>query len=270
MMSEKIIDKRNELQIKLLEAAYTLGSPHGHSHKRHPIAAILLAGEDVFIATQQFKWGHTPFGITLHSDELKEDELISNSDKTQIEYLTKKYEAIENNIEAIWQRQNEITRSVENLGIQLIEKMNDLSINTEIDSEQQVKFDQYYDQLNESIILSRLHILNLKNNWDGEGGKRYKEATFNQAVTFIRTVFRRIWREYKIFLSLPAILPGDDGSIDVHWKDSKFELLITFPNDPSERVAVYGDNYDDTDIISNIAVEKINDVLISWLRVLYQ
>jgi hypothetical protein len=33
------------------------------------------------------------------------------------------------------------------------------------------------------------------------------------------------------------------GSIDLHWKNDRFELLINVPRDPDSPMAYYGDDY---------------------------
>ena len=43
-------------------------------------------------------------------------------------------------------------------------------------------------------------------------------------------------------MPIPAIKPGPDGGIDIHWKESKFELLMTFHSEADEPVSYYGDD----------------------------
>jgi len=46
-------------------------------------------------------------------------------------------------------------------------------------------------------------------------------------------------------LPIPEISPCFDGSIDLHWEELSFEMLINFPKNPAESAGYYVDNYKD-------------------------
>ena len=86
------------------------------------------------------------------------------------------------------------------------------------------KHEELFKELLEKIARSKDHILSLTDNWDEEGSKGYKEETFNQAMSFLRSISKNTW-DVGIIIPNPDILPSQDGSIDLHWKNDKFELL---------------------------------------------
>lgn len=98
-----------------------------------------------------------------------------------------------------------------------------------------------YDRTLQAIEKSR-KLLELPNDWDGEGSPEYAFATWSKAVSFIQSSSISLWRDHKKSVDAPKILPGPDGSIDVLWKNEQRELLINFPVDADEAFAYYGDN----------------------------
>jgi len=65
---------------------------------------------------------------------------------------------------------------------------------------------------------------------------------------------------------IPAILPGPDGSIDLHWKTEKYELLINIPGDLNAPASFYGDNYSTLKLEGTFDLKQLNFILIDWLR----
>ncbi|MHA1271702.1 MAG: hypothetical protein ACTSPY_18075 [Candidatus Helarchaeota archaeon] len=118
--------------------------------------------------------------------------------------------------------------------------------------------------LNE-IEESRNRILSLEDNWNREGYKAYKKETFYRVSTFLKQLYKKLIDEYGVVIQIPAIGPSSDGSIDVHWKTKKFELLLNIPEDPQEYAGFYGDNYGNESIEGNFNLFALQDVLIRWL-----
>ena len=77
-------------------------------------------------------------------------------------------------------------------------------------------------------------ILDLKDDWDGEGSPGYSEDTLNRAIAFLTTYAQRLWESDGIPLPVPRIGPGPEASIDLYWKRPRWELLVNIPADPSE------------------------------------
>lgn len=99
-------------------------------------------------------------------------------------------------------------------------------------------------ELSDAIQASRA-ILELNDDWDSDGSPGYSEATLNRATTFLLISARRYWDDHQKKLPAPRILPGPDGSIDLHWKTPQRELLINIPADPAAPAGYYGDDKED-------------------------
>ncbi len=123
------------------------------------------------------------------------------------------------------------------------------------------QFTAFYDQIDKT----KGKILSLKENWDGEGAKSYKKETWERATEFIKKLSFFLWRQSQKLIAAPNILPGPDGSIDVHWKTAKFDLLINVPEDPTEPATFSSDDYGQNMIKGSFDLKKINQALISWL-----
>src|SRR5437870_4510321 len=78
------------------------------------------------------------------------------------------------------------------------------------------------EHISQAIYASR-KILNLKEDWDDEGSAGYEETTWKRATDFLLNHARWLWKAQGILIDAPRILPGPDGSIDLHWKARNFE-----------------------------------------------
>lgn len=123
-----------------------------------------------------------------------------------------------------------------------------------------------FNLLNKEIDESKQRILSLKDNWDKEGSKGYKEEIWNRSISFLRQLYQKLYGEYKIEIAIPDILPGPEGSIDIHWKTEKYELLINIPSDLNEPASFYGDNYSNLKIQGTFELKQLNIMLIDWLK----
>jgi hypothetical protein len=97
------------------------------------------------------------------------------------------------------------------------------------------------DRLADEIEDSRC-ILDLNDDWDGEGSEGYKRSTWSRAIRFLCSNAERVWVNTGDVVSTPDITPGPRGSIDVHWRLPDRELLINFPADESKPGRFYGDD----------------------------
>jgi hypothetical protein len=85
-------------------------------------------------------------------------------------------------------------------------------------------------------------LLELKDNWDGEGSVGYAEATWLRARNFLMRNAVRLYQSQKKSFDPPEFEPGPNGSIDLHWKTDARELLVNVPADPQETISYYGDD----------------------------
>lgn len=115
---------------------------------------------------------------------------------------------------------------------------------------------------------ARIHILSLHDNWDGDGSKGYTETLWQRAEDMLIRLTQRFTTNYQLPLPIPEILPGPDSSIDIHWKNEKFELLINIPEDTDESVCLYARDFDKTEIEAAVSIEKVDQVLLNWLAMI--
>jgi hypothetical protein len=113
-------------------------------------------------------------------------------------------------------------------------------------------------------IESSKYILELENDWDGEGGQTYSEETWKRATGLLSRYATQMWQVFGRLMDAPKILPGPDGSIDIHWKSANSEMLVNLPADPSELASFYGDDYGSARIKGSFDPDILNLGLLSW------
>ena len=120
-------------------------------------------------------------------------------------------------------------------------------------------------RLIEAVENSR-YILDLEDDWDEEGSPRFQKTTWKRATDFVLQVVSSFRRQPGGFwVEPPRILPGPKGSIDIHWKTSKRELLINVPEDTGEPADYYGSG-GLTDIIKGkLEISVKNEWILTWL-----
>jgi len=120
-------------------------------------------------------------------------------------------------------------------------------------------------RLKEAMESSR-YILDLEDDWDEEGSPRFQEATWKRATDFIKQIaiaFRQ--QPSGFWIDPPRILPGPKGSIDIHWKTSKRELLINVPENMSEPADYYGSGGRADIIKGKLETAAKNEWILTWL-----
>ena len=96
----------------------------------------------------------------------------------------------------------------------------------------------------------------LPDNFDGEGSTEYKRETWERAVRFAELQVQGMGAS----CPLPTIEPGPEGSIDVHWKTSTFELLVNVP--PKGVTAdFYGDDFGSSKLQGTLEITGFNQRL---------
>ncbi len=89
-------------------------------------------------------------------------------------------------------------------------------------------------------IQSSRSILDLEDDWDEEGSPGYKEFVWNRATQFVKNTSLSFRQDAGFWVDPPRILPGPKGSIDIHWRTSRRELLINIPENDEEPADYYG------------------------------
>jgi hypothetical protein len=115
-------------------------------------------------------------------------------------------------------------------------------------------------------ITKSQQLLTLKTDWDGEGSPGYSEDVWKRTTEFLLRHARHMLQHYDLNMPVPSILPGPDGSIDVHWKSAQAELLLNFPTDPELPAKFYGDDYKSVKIKGQIKANGTNEGLLVWLK----
>ncbi len=109
-------------------------------------------------------------------------------------------------------------------------------------------------------------ILELEDDWDGEGSLGYSEDTFNRAVAFLTTYAERLWESDGIPLPVPRIGPGPEASIDLYWKRPRWELLVNIPADPSEAASYSAEDDGGHRSRGFVPTEKFDSRFGTWLK----
>lgn len=117
----------------------------------------------------------------------------------------------------------------------------------------------------EAEIESARQVLDLDDDWDGEGSPRYSADTLDRAARFVRTQCTRLWELFGMAAAVPRIGPGPNGSVDVHWRQPSWELLVNIPADDKQMAAFYGDDYGVEVIRGCFDPAEPNRGLIAWL-----
>ena len=109
-------------------------------------------------------------------------------------------------------------------------------------------------------------LLELRDDWDGEGSPGYERATWIRATRFLCVNADRIWQHSGDIVPAPDISPGSRGSIDLHWRTSDRELLINFPAHEDLPVRFYGDDgAKGSSIEGEFDADDSNSWLLMWL-----
>lgn len=95
--------------------------------------------------------------------------------------------------------------------------------------------------LEDEIEASR-SMLELEDDWDGEGSPGYDVVTWQRAVDFLTKNASRLNEEYGGVIQSPRIRKGPQGSIDLHWRAPNRELLVNIPAVYGAPADYYGDD----------------------------
>lgn len=119
--------------------------------------------------------------------------------------------------------------------------------------------------IGETIEDSR-QILLLQDNWDDSGGVPIGEPTWRRAVEFLARHAKWVWENDRSAIESPDVLPGPDGSVDLHWDHKDYELLINVPAAPKAMAGFYGDDRGGISIKGRFDPDRMNRGLLDWLK----
>jgi hypothetical protein len=120
------------------------------------------------------------------------------------------------------------------------------------------------DHIEEAIRNSRW-VLAIELDDDAGVTERYSEATLDRAGEFLRRHALWLWSNHGVVIDAPRLEPGPNGSIDIHWKTGRYELLVNIRSDPSARAGFYGDDYGTISIKGTLDPSACNKGVLMWL-----
>lgn len=121
-----------------------------------------------------------------------------------------------------------------------------------------------FPNIRQSIEGSRW-ILELEEDWDGEGAEAYAPSTWQRAVDFLWQLSRRSEEVFGFEIDAPAMSPADGASIDLFWPGEFSRLLINVPSDPSAPITYYGQDEDGRVISGETANDSPRPEIVAWL-----
>jgi hypothetical protein len=117
----------------------------------------------------------------------------------------------------------------------------------------------------ETEIENARELLTLEADWDGEGSPKYSAEMFDRVVKFLHMHADNLSRDYDLVMPVPRIGPGPEGSIDLHWKQEGWELLVNIPAGVGQLATFYGDNYGTQKIRGSLDPTVFNLGIVPWL-----
>ena len=109
-------------------------------------------------------------------------------------------------------------------------------------------------------------MLDLDDDWDGEGSPGYAEATWRRAVGIAIESASRFLAVQDELPPAPIIAKGPDGSVDVLWQTGSKKMMVNVPAD-GESVAYHGFDPDnpEREIKGLLDPADANGWILSWL-----
>jgi hypothetical protein len=101
---------------------------------------------------------------------------------------------------------------------------------------------------------------------DDEAGSTYSGKTLERATTFLTAYATRVYKICQLRIPVPHISPGPNASVDIHWNEVDWELLVNVPADPSREFSYYGDKRGGEDPIKGTLRQDTFDYrIITWM-----
>jgi hypothetical protein len=107
------------------------------------------------------------------------------------------------------------------------------------------------------------YILELPENWDGEGAPSFDFDVWKKSVLFISKLSVKIFKNFGQIVKTPKIYHGPNGSLDIYWENESFNLLINIPK--TGVATFYGDNYQNNKIEGSFEPANISLNILPFL-----
>ncbi len=85
------------------------------------------------------------------------------------------------------------------------------------------------------------YILELKEGWDGENGEPYDIHVWERVVEFLVSMYLNSVHIFDVVPDFPKIYHGPDGTIDLSWEKSDYQILANCPKEEGKQVSFYGE-----------------------------
>jgi|SRR5690242_3247331 len=124
----------------------------------------------------------------------------------------------------------------------------------------------YLDYVRSFLLKSFLDaekLLAFKGDPEDESFVPISDKTIDRAVRLL-TPYVTLFSTAKYSI---RVLPGPDGSVDVHWKNPARELLINIPADLNEPASFYGDDYGKFSIKGKMDTSSLHPSVLMWLLI---
>jgi hypothetical protein len=108
-------------------------------------------------------------------------------------------------------------------------------------------------------------MLDLQDDWDGDGSPGYAPETWELACRFLWNSARSLWKKRHVAAPAPAVLEGPGGSIDIYWKLTDTTLLVNVPVNVSEKATYFLRRADGSEIMGSVNTSGENSRLLRWL-----
>ena len=108
-------------------------------------------------------------------------------------------------------------------------------------------------------------MLELPDDWDDAGSPAIEAPTLRRAAVLLILHAAMVWAHFSVVVPTPRILPGPEGSVDLHWKTNRRELLINIPSYPQVPSPYYGDDLGSDRRKGVIEPGAVNLELFAWL-----
>lgn len=111
-------------------------------------------------------------------------------------------------------------------------------------------------------------ILDLKNDWNGEGSPKISEDIYLSSINFLMNYSKFVLDKTGTIIKFPEINPGKNGNIHLSWRTENARMIINIrESDEGILAFYYGDlNNDKSPIKGNIPVNEFSDFLAYWMN----
>lgn len=116
----------------------------------------------------------------------------------------------------------------------------------------------------QELIANSEELLKFRDDSDA-GFVPYSKETLDRAIEFLSIYVKSAAGALGANIPIPRLLPGPSGSIDVHWKNEKKELIVNIPADKNAYASFYGDDYGKLYIKGSLDTASLHVSVLMWL-----